>query len=170
MRKITTYTALALCFFAFPLAALTNFERVALADLAHSQASLEVRDAAGVATVYAPKDLERLPTYRLATTTPWREEPAVFEGVLLRELLQAHGLADVPKIRVVAENDFVSVLERAVWEDGQVLIATRVNGRPHSRRVRGPFQFVVDADLYATSDVLSEGHLVWSVALIEATD
>ena len=54
---------------------------------------------------YSPAALEELPTYRMRTTTPWREEPAEFEGVLLKDILEANGLADVEAINVATENE-----------------------------------------------------------------
>ncbi|MBT8425579.1 MAG: hypothetical protein KJO67_11430 [Silicimonas sp.] len=103
----------------------------------------------------------------MVTKTPWRPEEAVFEGTTLQVLLRAHGLDGSEAIRVTAENDFQSIVEREVWEDVPILLATRVDGRPHTRRARGPIQFVIpDAD-YSSSDVAKEGHLVWMAARIE---
>lgn len=158
--------ALLLAALAGPLAA-AEPEPVALAPLEHSRASLTVVARDGAETVYAPADLERLPTYRMVTTTPWREVPAAFEGVLLRDLLAAHGLEGLDAVEVTAENDYVAVIERVVWETTPVLVATRVDGRPHSRRARGPIQFVIDWDAYRAHDPLvSERHMVWMAARI----
>ncbi len=147
-----------------------QLEPAALPDIEHSEAVLRVVDPSGTSTSYTPEALENLPTYRLVTTTPWRSEPAAFEGVRLTDLLQSHGLDRVDAIRIIAENDFVSVLEREVWLTDAFLIATRVDGRPHSRRARGPFQLVVDAEAYDGSKLLKERHLVWSAAVIEVSD
>ncbi len=142
-------------------------EPVALTPIEHALAQLEVVGMDGHSRVYKPEDLETMTTYRLRTTTPWRTEPAEFEGVLLSDLLAANGLADAPAIRVYAENDFSSVIERDVWTSIPVLVATRVDGHAHSRRVRGPIQFVMDMDAYQASDVASESDLVWMAARIE---
>jgi hypothetical protein len=142
-------------------------EPVALAAVKHAAASLEVIGTDGASKTYSPNDLETFPTYRLKTTTPWRQEAAEFEGVLLTDILAAHGLSDVPAIKVTAENDFTSVIGREVWQSVQILVATRVDGRPHSRRARGPIQFVMDMDAYSASDAASESDLVWMAARIE---
>ena len=139
---------------------------VDLAPMTHRDARLEVRVEGGGAA-YSPADLEAFPTYQIETTTPWRETPAVFEGILLTDLLAAHGLLDAPSILVTAENDFTSVINREVWEITPILVATRVDGRPHSRRNRGPIQFVVSAEDYIGSSVVTEAHLVWMAAVIE---
>ena len=140
---------------------------VDLAPIQHTEASLEVIGPDGSATVYTPGDLETFATYRLETVTPWREAAAEFEGVLLTDVLAASGLLDVPAIRVTAENDFSSVIRREVWQSVPILVATRVDGRPHSWRARGPIQFVMDMDAYTASEAASESDLVWMAAKIE---
>lgn len=143
---------------------------VELAPVNHAEAYLTVVEPDGGEVKYTPADLEELPTYRLVTRTPWREEPAAFEGVLLSDLLARHGLVDVPAIVVTAENDYRVTVPRAVWSEQPVLVATRVDGRPHSRRQRGPIQFVIDeADMLA-SPAVSENYLVWMARLIEVAD
>lgn len=142
-------------------------EPVKLAPVDHMQAALEVVGADGQSKTYTPNDLEGFDTYRLRTVTPWREEPAEFDGVLLVDVLAASGMADVPAIRVTAENDFSSVIRREVWMSVPILVATRVDGNPHSRRARGPIQFVIDMEAYQGSDVASESDLVWMAARIE---
>ncbi len=145
-------------------------EPVALDPLQHNPAVLEVIGGAGSPVSFTPADLERLPTYRITTKTPWRDAPAVFDGVLLDDLLRETGLFDAPAIRVVAENDFASVIPRDLWQTTPVLVATRVDGAPHARRARGPIQFVIDMETYETSDIARESHLVWMAARIEAVE
>lgn len=142
-------------------------EPVALSPVKHAAASLEVIGTDGATKVYTPGDLETFATYRLKTTTPWRQEAAAFEGVLLTDILAANGLSDVPAIKVTAENDFTSVIRREVWQSIPILVATRVDGQPHSRRSRGPIQFVMDMDAYTASGAASESDLVWMAARIE---
>ncbi len=142
-------------------------EPVKLTPIKHASASLEVIGTDGSSRVYTPEDLESFATYRLKTTTPWRQEAAEFDGVLLTDIHAASGLSDVPALRVTAENDFSSVIRREVWQWIPVLVATRVDGRPHSRRARGPIQFVMDMDAYSASDAASESDLVWMAVRIE---
>ena len=85
----------------------------------------------------------------------------------MSELLEASGLSSVDAIAVTAENDYRTVIEREIWESVDILVATRVDGRPHSRRVRGPIQFVIDMDAFNASAVTSESNLVWMAARIE---
>ncbi len=121
-------------------------------------------------TTYDPAMLEReLPTYRLVTTTPWREEPATFEGVMLRDLIERHGLTDTAEVKVTAENDFEVTIPSEIVVEVPILIATRVNGQPHSRRARGPLQFVIPMETYEGLG-LTERYWVWMAARIEAAE
>ncbi len=118
---------------------------------------------------YSPADLEGLGFRRLTTITPWRETPAAFDGVLLTDLLAANGLGDVAAISVIAENDYRVDIPAAVWKRWPILVATRVNGRPHTRRQRGPIQFILPMSDDKTAG-LEEHHSnwVWMAARIEA--
>lgn len=164
MRNII-FCVLAACLAAAPLAAAPR--PVALDAIDHTAAELIVVGTDGAEATYDPATLERMPTYSLTTTTPWRSEPAVFEGVLLTDLLAAHGLSDIDAIEVTAENDYSVTIPRAVWEEFSILVATRVDGRAHSRRARGPIQFVIDMDAYSASANAREDYLVWMAARIE---
>lgn len=143
-------------------------EPITLDPIAHADAELLVIGRDGTELRYSPDALETLDTYRVSTTTPWREEPAVFDGVLLRDVLEASGLDAVNEIRVIAENDFATTIPRVVWETVPILVATRVDGKAHSRRARGPIQFIIPMEDYMSSAVATEAHLVWMAARIEA--
>lgn len=141
---------------------------VVLEPITHSPANLTIVDDAGVEHVYSPADIEEWPTFRLTTTTPWRNTPADFDGALLLDLLSAHGLDDNAVIVVTAENDFKVTIPVAALADVPILVATRVGGLPHSRRARGPIQFVVsDAEAAAHPDSIHESYMVWMAARIE---
>lgn len=145
-------------------------EAVALEPMSLNPSSLTVAGPNGVFE-FSGADLEALGAHRVTTTTPWRETPAVFEGVLLTEVLAIAGLENTAKIRVVAENDYAVELPRSVWTERPLLIATRVDGAPHERANRGPLQFVfpMNADrTTARSDF--EGNWVWMAARIEAAE
>ncbi|MDD9920694.1 MAG: hypothetical protein OXQ92_00185 [Boseongicola sp.] len=145
-------------------------EPVTLDPINHQSAELQIRMTDGTVVTYTPAELESLPTYRITTKTPWRDDPAVFEGVLLMDLLKKHGIEGSAAIRVVAENEYTTSFDRKVWEAAPILVATRVDGRAHSRRARGPIQFVVASDDYEGSSVITEDHLVWMAAAIEVAE
>ncbi|WP_299850572.1 hypothetical protein [uncultured Roseovarius sp.] len=134
----------------------------------HTKATLIIVSHDGSETSYTPSELEKFATYSLTTKTPWREEPAKFEGVLLSEILSAHGLDRAASILVTAENDYKTTMSQELINSVDILVATRVDGRAHSRRARGPIQFVIDAETFATSSLTSESNFVWMAARIEA--
>jgi hypothetical protein len=146
-----------------------SLEPVSLDPITHSDARLTVTGPGGEVS-YTPAELEALGAYRLVTTTPWRTEDAAFDGVLLREVLERVGLDDVDALRVVAENDFAVTVPRSAWESAPILIATRVNGAAHTRRERGPLQFVMPMSLYEGNSNMREGYWVWMAARIEAAE
>lgn len=166
MKRCLTLVFIALFSSATGLLA-EKFTPVSLDPISHNDAALVIVGDDGTETTYSPADLEGLPTYSVTTTTPWREEAAKFEGVLLTDLLAAHGLNDSEEIVVTAENDYSTSLNRDLLDEVRILVATRVNGRAHTRRKRGPIQFVVEQSEFEASDLTSESNFVWMAARIE---
>lgn len=120
---------------------------------------------------FSPAELEELGTYTITTDTPWRETPAEFVGIRLTDLLDATGLQDASALRVIAENDYAITMDRDVWMNHDLLIATRVDGRGHTRRARGPIQFVFNmSENPATADQDFQSNWVWMAARIEAVE
>ncbi len=167
MSKMSVLAAIAALALVTAAAADTP-QPIALEPINHSEAELIIVRSDGTKQSYTPAELETLATYRVRTTTPWRDEPADFDGVLLSDLLAQSGLHLEDAIKVIAENEFSTIMPRALWETVPVLIATRVDGRAHTRRERGPIQVVIDMDDYTASPIAGEKHLVWMVARIEA--
>lgn len=150
--------------------ALADVVPVELEDVRHQRAELLVMGAQGMAT-YTAADLEALGSYRMTTVTPWREDMTAFDGALLSDVLAANGLADVSAIRIVAENGYATEMEASIWENYPVLLATRVDGRPHSRRARGPIQFILPmSDSPEVGAVGMGKYWVWMAARIEPVD
>lgn len=153
-----------------PVLAQADPVSVTLDPIRHSTAALTVAGPAGEVT-YNPSELEALGAARLTTVTPWRETEATFDGVLLTDVLAANGLSEVDAIRVVAENDYAVVITSDVWKRWPILVATRVDGAAHSRRNRGPIQFVQSMSEHVQAG--SEEHIqnwVWMAARIEAAN
>jgi len=120
-------------------------------------------------TVYTPQQLEEINFRRLTTVTPWRETPAAFDGVLLTDLLAANGMGEASAISVIAENDYVVEISAEVWKRWPILVATRVNGLAHTRRQKGPIQFILPmSDDRAAGLEEYQSNWVWMAARIEA--
>ena len=143
---------------------------VDLAPMTHQTATLTLVTSDGTEANYTPAELEEFPTYTLTTTTPWREVPVKFDGVLLADVLAKHGLDSAASIIVTAENDYQTTFGHDLLQSVDILVATRANDKPHSRRDRGPIQFVIDADAFNSSSLTSESNFVWMAARIEAVN
>lgn len=154
----------------FSGAALAEPVEIELEPIKHTQAQLVVVGPNG-SNSYDQSSLESIDPVRLTTITPWRETPAAFDGVLLTDLLDENGLSDVAAINVVAENDYVVRIPSEIWKKWPIVVATRVNGKTHSRRARGPIQFVLpmsdDADVAVESN---QTYWVWMAARIEVAE
>ena len=170
MKRFALASAIAALTTFGPIAAPADTVEVELEPIRHHSAELTVVGPDG-ASNYDPASLEALGARRMVTITPWREEPAAFEGVLLADVLEANGLLDVQAIRVIAENDYAVTIPAETWKRWPVLVATRVNGKPHSRRERGPIQFVLPmSDDAAAGDVGMVNSWVWMAARIEVVE
>ncbi|MEM7683909.1 MAG: hypothetical protein AAF293_03730 [Pseudomonadota bacterium] len=155
---------------AFLSASAHAMEPVSVDEVRFANASLTVATDEGE-TGYTPAELESFGTYAIRTVTPWRETAAEFVGVPLTEVLDAHGLAEAPAIRVVAENDYAVTIPSTVWTEHDLLIATRVDGKAHNRRARGPIQFVFDMSQDpGTGDEEFQRNWVWMAARIEPVE
>ena len=142
-------------------------EPVEVGETRFAQASLTVVSPGGEKS-YGPAELEEFGTYALETITPWRPDRTQFIGIRLRDLLDAHGIGDAPAIRVIAENDYTVTISRDNWTQHDPLIATRVDGKGHSRRNRGPIQFIFDmSGDPSVGDETFQSNWVWMAARIE---
>lgn len=150
--------------------AVQAMEPVKVEDTRFARAALTV-STEGKDQSFTPAELEQLGTFSMTTDTPWRENPAEFVGVRLTDLLSATGLEDVSAIRVIAENDYAITMDRDVWVNNDLLIATRVDGRGHTRRARGPIQFVFNmSEAPETGEEDFQSNWVWMAARIEPVE
>jgi len=148
-------------------AATADVVPVELEEIRHQRAELVIVGSNGE-TSYTAAELEGIGAHRMETITPWREQVTSFDGVLLTDLLAAHGIDGASGIRVTAENGYATEMEAEVWQRFPILLATRVNGKPHSRRSRGPIQFVLPmSDSPEIGDRNMGKYWVWMAARIE---
>jgi hypothetical protein len=85
--------------------------------------------------------LESLPRREVRTENPWEEGTAVYEGVLLRDLLnsvEANGTV----LRIAALNDYSAEMDVEDTETIDVILAFKRNGKYMPIREKGPL-FVV---------------------------
>ena len=104
---------------------------------------------------YTLEDLQALPSMDFVTSTIWTEGPQVFEGVLLKELLDKLNVTE-GEIEATAINDY-SVT------DGPI-VAYLANGSLMSRRGKGPLWIVYPYDsnpMYKTETIYSRS--IWQL-------
>lgn len=109
------------------------------------------------------KALEGLGITKLTTSTPWTEGKRVFEGVRLRDLLQAVG-ADGATITPVALNDYKLDIPREDFDKYPVILAYRMDGEELRVRDKGPLWIVYPRDDFPELDNrLIRSRWVWQV-------
>lgn len=136
MTKFALHTALALLLLLNVGAAADREPAAATSDTA-----LNVVGKAGSRMVDVA-EIEALGLRRLATRSPWVEGERVFDGVPLATFLDAVGLADSEAVMMRALDNYTQVIPRADWEEAGAFLATRLDGRPLTRRTQGPVQLV----------------------------
>jgi hypothetical protein len=78
--------------------------------------------------------------------TPWTEGKVTFSGPLLRAVLDAAG-APAGALKVRALNDYAVEVPASDAREFEVIIATKLNGKPMSVRDKGPTMLVYPFDL-----------------------
>lgn len=91
--------------------------------------------------------LEALGLTKVATETPWTDGTIEFEGVLVRDLLELLE-ADGESVQAIALDDYVVEVPIADFVDYDVIVATRISGKPMRVRENGPLWII-----YPWSDV-----------------
>ncbi|MEN9905237.1 MAG: hypothetical protein RLZZ555_1802 [Pseudomonadota bacterium] len=85
--------------------------------------------------------IEALPQHGFSTMTPWYKQPVSFSGPLLRDLLAAVD-AKGSQITAIALNDYKVVIPFDDARRFDVIVATRMDGKPIPVRTKGPL-FVI---------------------------
>jgi hypothetical protein len=85
--------------------------------------------------------LDALPQHDFTTNTPWTKEPHSYRGPLLRDVL-ARVKAQGTTIKAVALNDYQISIPVDDAGKHDVILATRIDGKPIPVRGRGPI-FVI---------------------------
>lgn len=111
--------------------------------------------------------LQSYPQYELEMETPWTDGVQHFEGVALKELLQALGAAG-NTLRAVALNDYQVTINLDELRDVQVLIAIKLNGNHMRVRDKGPLWIVYPMDSFSAADLpRHESNMVWQLRSLE---
>lgn len=120
-------------------------------------------------TILSLAELEALGMYRVQTATFWPADDGVYEGPLLRDVLRAASLDGVKAIRVTGLDGFSQRVPREDWQRWPLMLATRRDGEPMSRRSKGPFRIIYPRDMHADlKDPSYRLRWVWLIERIEA--
>jgi len=112
--------------------------------------------------------LAALPQHRIETSTPWTDGRNLFEGVLLADVIDFVGAGDARSFRAVALNDYEIVTPVSEAIENGALLAMRMDGKPLTRRDKGPIWIVYPRD--DKPDIQDERHdarWVWQLTRIE---
>lgn len=111
-------------------------------------------------------DIEALPLYATELRTGWGMEGR-FVGVRLLDLMDAHGLADVEVVRLIALDDYAVSLSRAELQETTALLVTRMDDAPLTLEQSGPLILMwpelAEAVLEGQSPMAT---WIWSVARV----
>ena len=86
-----------------------------------------------------------MPSVKFRTATPWTDEPADFEGVLIKDLLEAVSWKG-KSLKAAALNDYIVDLDADTLVSGGAILAYRVNGVDISVRNKGPLWIMFPFD------------------------
>lgn len=103
------------------------------------------RSNSGDAAAFDLTLLEALPQITLVTETIWTTGAQTFDGVRLKDVLDAAGV-DAGTIKAFAINDYAVEIPFEDVLDGSAVIAYRRNGAPMSVREKGPLWVIYPFD------------------------
>lgn len=111
--------------------------------------------------------LAQLPQHTLTTQTPWTEEAHVYEGVLLRDLLQYLG-ASGQYVTALALNEYQSDIKMDLIHSYPILLAMKDNGTQMRVRDKGPLWIIFPLSEYPELNIPSHYEkMVWQLNALE---
>lgn len=112
--------------------------------------------------------LVALPQHRIETSTPWTDGIKLFEGVLFADLLDFVGIDDAKTLRATALNEYEIVTPFSEVIEYGALLAMRMDGRPLTRRDKGPIWIVYPRDSNRRiQDEHHDARWVWQLTRID---
>lgn len=125
----------------------------------------------GVDSPVTVPELEALGLYRVTTESPWEVGDLTFEGVLFSDVVAYLGLGDATALRIRALDDYAQEVPRDDWVDKPLILATRQDGEPLTRRTQGPSRLVYPLSEYPGYEpTVQDDRWVWLIRRIERVD
>ena len=136
------------------LAPITSKEIVVTINGSNSQQSLTLAD------------IEKLPLQQTTLKTPWGMQ-GTFQGVLLKDLLNAYHLNLNKRVIFKALDNYVAGISKGEIERSPAFIATRFNGAAIPLSNKGPLILLWPArDTLAAQNQTPQSSWTWSIAEI----
>jgi len=112
--------------------------------------------------------LASIPQHRIETSTPWTDGKKLFEGVLLSDMLDLVGIGAAQTLRLVALNEYEILIPVSDANEFGVLLAMRMDGKPLSRRDKGPIWIVYPRDSFTKlQDERHDAKWAWQLSRID---
>lgn len=130
---------------------------------ARAEVLLTIVSNDGRELVYSRADLEALPRVSFKTSTTWTEGVQEFSGVPLKALLEGAGITE-GMVEAMAVNDYVVDIPVEALTDDAPIVADLIDGKPFSRRAKGPLWIMYPFD--SAASVRTEenfGRSVWQL-------
>lgn len=119
--------------------------------------------------VFTLVELAALPQVTVRTENEFSDGVVAYRGPLVRDVLAELGLERLSAVRFVAANDYYVDIPTSDFADFDVILATEADGRPLSRRDKGPIWLMYPiSDHAALRDPVYLRRLIWQVVRIEA--
>ena len=121
----------------------------------------------GKAAAFDISMLEHLSGRKANMETPWTQGDTVFEGPLLKAVLDAAG-ASGKTLKVKAINDYSAEVPASDATDYATMLATKMNGKDMSVREKGPLFLIYPFD--TNKELYNEKYFsrsVWQIMEIE---
>jgi hypothetical protein len=143
---------------------------VGLPGGARAGADLELISADRTTTLELSLEvLEGLPQATVVTENEFANGMVAYRGPLMRDVLAQLGLDEVEQVRLVAANDYFVDIPTEDFRSYDAILAMEANGKPLSRRDKGPLWLMYPISEYAAlKDPIYLRRLIWQVVRIEA--
>lgn len=109
------------------------------------------------------KMLEAIGMHELNTRSYAKGQPAIWRGVLMRDLLDFVGAQGV-EVEAIALDNYRMTIPRWDFDNYDVILALEQNGKPLSVRTRGPTRIIYPYDQHKELQTHEYGvRLVWQI-------
>lgn len=113
-------------------------------------------------------DLAAMPQTTVVTQTDFSDGTVTFTGPLARDVLAKFGLDSLQTVRFTAANDYYVDIPTDDFRTYDVILAMTADGKPLSRRDKGPLWLIYPISDHAElSDPSYLRRLIWQVVRIE---